>query len=73
MHLQTATPTLIFTDDLLYMLANVSTLVNVRWFLGVPFNNTIDINMAIVESGERIIGDTLLGFQVGNEPDLYAA
>jgi hypothetical protein len=28
--------------------------------------------MAIVEHGERILGDTLLGFQVGNEPDLYA-
>ena len=27
--------------------------------------------MEIVEHGERIIGDNLLGFQVGNEPDLY--
>lgn len=28
--------------------------------------------MQIVESGERILGQHVLGFQVGNEPDLYA-
>ena len=28
--------------------------------------------MDIVTHGERIIGDHILGFQVGNEPDLYA-
>ena len=69
---QTDTPTIIFTDDLLYLMSNISTLTNVKWFLGVPFNDTIDIHMQIVEHGERIIGNNLLGFQVGNEPDLYA-
>lgn len=28
--------------------------------------------MDIVEHGERIIGNRIIGFQVGNEPDLYA-
>ncbi|PSS11012.1 hypothetical protein PHLCEN_2v3308 [Hermanssonia centrifuga] len=68
----TATPTIIFTEELLYMLSNISSLANVKWFLGVPFNDTQNIHLEIVESGERILGDTLLGFQVGNEPDLYA-
>ena len=39
---------------------------------GVPFNNTEDIHIQIVEHGQQIIGSNLLGFQVGNEPDLYA-
>ena len=55
------------------MMHNASTFVPIRWFLGVPFNNTEDIHMEIVEAGQNILGDTLLGFQVGNEPDLYAA
>ncbi|GJE89063.1 glycoside hydrolase family 79 protein [Phanerochaete sordida] len=67
----TGTPTIIFTDEMLYMLSNISTFVNIKWFLGVPFNDTVNIHMEIVEQGERIIGDNLLGFQVGNEPDLY--
>lgn len=72
------------------MMANISTLVNVKWFLGtpcgrslllrradirrlgVPFNDTENIHMEIVEQGQRILGDNLLGLQVGNEPDLYA-
>lgn len=32
--LQTETPTLLFTPELIYMLANVSSLVNVKWYLG---------------------------------------
>jgi hypothetical protein len=40
---------------------------------GVPFNDTVNIHMDIVEHGERILGNNLLGFQVGNEPDLYAS
>jgi len=67
----TATPTLIFTNQLMYLMANISSLVNAKWFLGVPFNDTVDIHLQIVEAGEKIIGSNLLGFQVGNEPDLY--
>jgi hypothetical protein len=29
--------------------------------------------MGIAEVGEAVLGDKLIGFQVGNEPDLYAA
>ncbi|GJE97918.1 glycoside hydrolase family 79 protein [Phanerochaete sordida] len=68
----TGTPTLIFTDELLYTMANISKFVNVKWFLGVPFDDSTNIHMEIVEHGEQIIGNNLLGFQVSNEPDLYA-
>ncbi|KAH9914072.1 glycoside hydrolase family 79 protein [Epithele typhae] len=69
----TSTPVLALTPDLLYMLANVSSLVNVDWFLGIPFNDTVNWRFEIAEYGEAILGDHLLGFQVSNEPDLYAA
>ena len=55
------------------MLGNVSSLVNVRWFLGIPFNDTANLRLAIAEQGEQILGDYLIGLQVGNEPDLYAS
>lgn len=29
--------------------------------------------MEIAEVGEAVLGDKLIGFQVGNEPDLYAS
>ncbi|KDR78253.1 hypothetical protein GALMADRAFT_119254 [Galerina marginata CBS 339.88] len=69
----TQTPPLVFTPELLYMLRNISSLVNVRWHLGVPFNDTSNFRLAIAEQGQQILGDYLIGLQVGNEPDLYAA
>ncbi|KAF8816878.1 hypothetical protein BYT27DRAFT_7127069 [Phlegmacium glaucopus] len=69
----TQTPPLIFTPELLYMLANISSLVNVRWHLGIPFNDTSNFRLGIAEQGQQILGDRLIGLQVGNEPDLYAA
>ncbi|KDQ55999.1 glycoside hydrolase family 79 protein [Jaapia argillacea MUCL 33604] len=69
---QTQTPTLLFTSEILYLLANVSSLVGVKWYLGVPFNDTTNLRLEIAESGEQILGGNLLGLQVGNEPDLYA-
>ncbi|KAJ7731915.1 glycoside hydrolase family 79 protein [Mycena maculata] len=69
----TQTPAVIYTMDLFYLLANISAHVNVHWYLGVPFNDTSDFRLQIVEYGEAILGDHLLGIQVGNEPDLYAA
>jgi hypothetical protein len=62
---------LIFTPELLYMLRNISSLVNVRWHLGIPFNDTQNFRLAIAERGQQILGDFLMGLQVGNEPDLY--
>ncbi|TFK94473.1 glycoside hydrolase family 79 protein [Polyporus arcularius HHB13444] len=67
----TGTPVLAFTPDLIYMLGNVSSLVNVKWYLGVPFNDSTNWRLQIAELGESILGDNLLGFQAGNEPDLY--
>jgi hypothetical protein len=40
---------------------------------GVPFNDTSAFRFQIVEYSEAILGDNLLGVQVGNEPDLYVA
>ena len=72
------------------MLANVSSLVPVKWYLGnsprsstlvydlriypsgIPFNDTTHLRLGIAEAGEAILGEHLLGFQVGNEPDLYS-
>ncbi|KAK7044575.1 glycoside hydrolase superfamily [Favolaschia claudopus] len=69
----TQTPAVIYTMDLFYLLSNISSLVNVKWYIGVPFNDTSAFRFQIVEFGEAVLGDNLLGIQVGNEPDLYAA
>jgi len=55
------------------MLANISALVNVEWYLGVPMNDTTHLRLGIAEAGEAILGDRLIGFQIGNEPDQYAS
>ena len=34
-------------------------------------NDTANPRLRIAEVGEAYLGDNLLGFQVGNEPDLY--
>ncbi|GBE86864.1 glycoside hydrolase family 79 protein [Sparassis latifolia] len=54
------------------MLNNVSSLVGAKWWLGIPFNDTSDLRLQIVELGEAILGDNIIGFQLGNEPDQYA-
>ncbi|KAF8162004.1 glycoside hydrolase family 79 protein [Pholiota molesta] len=64
----TDTPPLIFTPDLIYMLGNISTFVNVRWFLGVPFNDTSNFRLQIIELGQAVLGNHLIGVQAGNEP-----
>ncbi|KAJ7359116.1 glycoside hydrolase family 79 protein [Mycena albidolilacea] len=69
----TQTPAVIYTMDLFYVLANISSLVNVKWYIGMPFNDTANLRFQIVEYGEAILGDNLIGVQVANEPDLYAA
>ena len=72
------------------MLNNISSLVNVQWYLGmykmytlripsadflpgIPLNDTTNLRLEIAEVAEAILGDNLLGLQVGNEPDLYAS
>ncbi|RPD63414.1 glycoside hydrolase family 79 protein [Lentinus tigrinus ALCF2SS1-6] len=68
----TQTPALLYTPEILYLLANISSLVNVKWYLGVPLNDTANLRLEIAQYGEQILGDNLIGLQVGNEPDLYA-
>ncbi|KAF8064391.1 glycoside hydrolase family 79 protein [Lyophyllum atratum] len=67
----TQTPPLVFTPDLLHMMRDISSLVNVRWFLGIPFNDSSSFRLGIAEQGQAILGDFLIGLQAGNEPDLY--
>ncbi|KZP33152.1 glycoside hydrolase family 79 protein [Athelia psychrophila] len=69
----TQTPALIFTREILYMLANITSLAGVQWYLGVPFNDTSNLRLGIAEAGQAILGDNLIGLQCGNEPDLYAS
>lgn len=53
------------------MMRNISDFVNVHWYIGVPFNDTAHWRFQIVEQGQAILGDYLIGVQAGNEPDLY--
>lgn len=69
----TQTPALIFTAEIIYMLGNISALVGVKWYLGIPFNDTTNLRLQIAEVGQAVLGDNLIGLQAGNEPDLYAA
>ena len=55
------------------MLGNASNLINIKWVLGIHFNDTPNLRLGIAEQGEQILGSNLIGLQVGNEPDLYAA
>jgi hypothetical protein len=56
-----------------WQMANISALVNVRWFLGIPWFITKPFDLSIVASSQQILGDKLLGYQASNEPDLYTA
>jgi hypothetical protein len=74
------------SPNLLYAMANISTFVNVDWFIGLPFD---DINNPrydlshwshptltrhrhiLAELSQKILGNRLAGMQLGNEPDLY--
>ncbi|OSD00696.1 hypothetical protein PYCCODRAFT_1437022 [Trametes coccinea BRFM310] len=67
------TPTLVYTPELLRLLAQVSALVNAKWYLGIPMNDTSHLRLQIAETADAILGDNVLGYQVGNEPDLYAS
>ncbi|KAH0586679.1 hypothetical protein J132_03883 [Termitomyces sp. J132] len=66
----TLTPAVLYSDELFYLAANISALVNVRWYLGIPFNDT-NWRLTIAEKGQAILGDHLIGLQAGNEPDYY--
>ncbi|KAF9003830.1 hypothetical protein BDZ89DRAFT_967337 [Hymenopellis radicata] len=67
----TQTPPLDYTTDLFILMKSISSFVNVRWFLGIPFFQTDPFDLSIAEQGQSILGDLLIGLQAGNEPDLY--
>jgi hypothetical protein len=81
------TPPLLYTPEVVYMMANISSLVNVEWYLGryftpygvtltispgIPLNDTQHLRLKIAEIAEQVLGNKLLGLQAGNEPDQYA-
>lgn len=39
---------------------------------GIPLNDTTNLRLGIAELGNSIVGENMLAFQIGNEPDLYA-
>ncbi|KAG1830641.1 glycoside hydrolase family 79 protein [Suillus variegatus] len=62
----TATPTLLYTAEVFYTMANISALVNTKWFLGIPFNDTNNLRLGIAEVGEAVLSGPgyLLGFKL---------
>ncbi|KIY63991.1 glycoside hydrolase family 79 protein [Cylindrobasidium torrendii FP15055 ss-10] len=68
----TQTPPLDYTRDLFTIMSAISDLVNVRWFLGIPFFDTNPFDLSLSQASRAILGDKLLGLQAGNEPDLYS-
>ncbi|KAG6857115.1 hypothetical protein H0H87_009242 [Tephrocybe sp. NHM501043] len=68
----TLTPAVLYSDELFYLAKNISSLVNVRWYMGIPFNDT-NWRLVIAEKAQSILGDHLIGLQAGNEPDYYLA
>lgn len=71
----TNTPIINYTPELLYIMANVSSLVNVEWFFGLSFNetsvSTLNPNVPVAaEWIQRILGGNLRGLAMGNEPDM---
>ena len=53
-------------------MGNISNfLPEIQWFLGAPFNDTQNPRMDIAELAQAVLGDRLVGLQLGNEPDLY--
>ncbi|KIL64296.1 glycoside hydrolase family 79 protein, partial [Amanita muscaria Koide BX008] len=64
----TNSPPIHYKENLLYI---ISSFLNVRWFLGIPFNNSNPYNLDIVHYGQSILGENLIGLQAGNEPDFY--
>ncbi|QRV79270.1 glycoside hydrolase family 79 protein [Ceratobasidium sp. AG-Ba] len=69
----TETPDVVFTEDLLVMMKNIGDLVNADWYFGLNFKDPSNETNALLvaQKTEQILGDRLLGFQLGNEPDLY--
>jgi len=68
---KTFTPTLLLSPSLVYAMGNASSLLPIKWFIGVPFNDTSNPRTILGEIAQAVLGDDLIGIQLGNEPDLY--
>jgi hypothetical protein len=65
--MQTATPEVNIDVDLLYMLNNVSALLGVNWYLGLPFAYPVNISGISEMAGifEEVLGNNLIALQLG--------
>ncbi|KAJ6577056.1 glycoside hydrolase family 79 protein [Mycena vulgaris] len=54
---QMLTPPLLYTPEVVYMLANISSLINVQWYLGILLNDTQQLRLEIAEVAEAVLGD----------------
>jgi hypothetical protein len=66
----TSSPLLTISEDLLYAMSNITSLVDVEWYFGLPFLNEQEIP-DVIDKATSILGTSLLGFQMANEPDIY--
>ncbi|KAH7103137.1 hypothetical protein BKA62DRAFT_69091 [Auriculariales sp. MPI-PUGE-AT-0066] len=67
----TNTPTLVFTKGIVEAMKVASDLIGIKWFMGMPMNQSQPARLEIVEATEPILGDSLITWHLGNEPDLY--
>jgi hypothetical protein len=71
----TDTPAVSYSPELLYAMANISSLVHAEWYFGLAFNESdVSGNWENIPEAasyaERILGQWLKGMPLGNEPDL---
>jgi len=67
----TNTPTLLYTKDIFEAMRAASDLLGIHWYLGLPMNQTSPARLEIAEVAEPMLGEYLLSWHLGNEPDLY--
>jgi len=68
----TNTPTLLYTKDIFDSMRTASDLLGIHWYLGLPMNQSEPARLEIAEVAEPVLGEYLLSWHLGNEPDLYA-
>ncbi|KAG9026611.1 hypothetical protein FRB95_008665 [Tulasnella sp. JGI-2019a] len=71
---KTDTPIIEFSVDLFKAMQAVGNAVKVGWLFGIPFVNLdADENASLVmQNSKTYLGDSLIGLQLANEPDLYS-
>ena len=67
----TYSPSLLYTKDIFVAMRTASDLLGINWILGLPMNQTEPARLQVAEAAEPALGDSLLSWQLGNEPDLY--